>query len=560
MADGEHDPVVDQLRAWADDLVSRTNPLVRETVVVRRRWLTTSVAAGLVAAAIAVIVVVQQRSGAHEVRRVSPTPTTASPTSDMPVSTTTAESPPALVSLVSSEISSPLESEVIYSAGVGDGISDLGLEPGDGEPLVPWAPLLTEDGRLVIADVFNRRWVVVSAGAATTTPLPPDSTVDGQPLLGPDGQVYAPLKTTTGTPPTVKTEYSVAVYSPADLALPTASYPLTSGNYSLINFDGNELLESGWRRVATIGTLDDALPRTSELDNHTLTVTTPTITRDWTFPDSWPPDIITPLLDGSVVMRVNVSSGPPATFFTRLWPDGSSESAPISGVNYTLNGSVTITQSGILQMELHSGEWKVVRYTLPDSPLPNSQVPPTSSQALATLPTGAVGALDIGGGTLFGFAPNLAANPDDVIKRLEQAIGVVTWDTQWLPMPDGFACTGNNSYRTIWWGDLRFTFERSPIVGTLLTAWSLGEGQVLAPVGPIPDAIGPATGIATDEGVGIGSAAAEVSATVGDNMIGAFDGSIQVVSSTGPATIVSLDGDQRIVGIGSSRNDCGSGN
>ena len=559
MDDSEHDPAVEQLRAWADDLVSRTNPLVRETVVVRRRWLNTSLAAGLVAAAaIAAIVVVQQRSGAHEVGRVSPPSTSAPPVTDNPVSTTTAARPAEVAGSVSSEISAPLKPEVIYSAGVGDGINELGLEPGNGESLVPWAPLFTHDGLLVIADVFNRRWVVVSAGQATAAPFPPDSTVDGQPLLGPDGQVYAPLMTTTGTPPVVKTEYSVAVFSTTDLALPTASYPLTSGNYSLINFDGNDLLESGWRLVATIGTVDETLPRTTELDNHTMMVTNQTVARTWTFPDSWSPDMITPLRDGSVVMRVNVTGGPPATFFTRLWPDGSSESAPIDGINYALNGSTTITPSGILQMELHSGAWTVVRYTLPGATLPNSQEPPTSSTTASTLPTGTTGALDIGGGTMFGFAPSMPANPDDVIIRLQQVIGTVTWDTQWQPMPEEFACTGNDMYRTMWWGDLRFTFENSPF-GTLLTAWSLGEGQVLAPLGPLPDAIGPATGITTDEGVGIGSAAAEVSATVGDQMIGTFDGGIQVVSSTGLATIVSLDGDQRIVGIGSSRNDCGSG-
>jgi hypothetical protein len=170
----------------------------------------------------------------------------------------------------------------------------------------------------------------------------------------------------------------------------------------------------------------------------------------------------------------------------------------------------------------------------------------------------AAGALDIINGTMFGMAPNTNASPDDVIGALQPSVGEATWDTEWQPTPTEFACTGNQSYRTIWWGDLRMTFETAPSE-VVLTAWSVGDAEMLAPRGPLPPVIGPATGVATDEGIGIGTPATEVTAILADHIYNSGSQSMQVVSSTGLATMLYFDGDEQIVGIGSSRNDCGEG-
>jgi hypothetical protein len=188
-----------------------------------------------------------------------------------------------------------------------------------------------------------------------------------------------------------------------------------------------------------------------------------------------------------------------------------------------------------------------------------STAPPTSSSAPSTSVVEAAGAPDIAKGTMFGLAPMNTASPEDAIALLRPSLGEVTWDTNWQPMPAEFACTGNDSYRTVWWGDLRMTFETTPFGTTLLTAWSVGAAQVLAPIGPLPSTTSPATGIETAEGVRIGSTVSEV--------LGIFPGltyddnsqSIQVVSSTGLATMLYFDTSQQLVGFGSSRNDCGSG-
>jgi hypothetical protein len=170
-----------------------------------------------------------------------------------------------------------------------------------------------------------------------------------------------------------------------------------------------------------------------------------------------------------------------------------------------------------------------------------------------------VGALDLAGGTVFGLpGAHGGADPEQVIANIRPTLGNTTWDTGWQPMLPEWACTGNDSYRTIWWGDLSITFETGPS-GTLLTGWSVGDHAVsAAPVGPLPPDIGPATGIVTDDGIGIGSTAAAVTAIFG----GAYDpksGGIQIVSSSGLATLIYFDGDQRAVGIVSGRNDCGDG-
>ena len=186
-----------------------------------------------------------------------------------------------------------------------------------------------------------------------------------------------------------------------------------------------------------------------------------------------------------------------------------------------------------------------------------STAPPTSSSASATSVVEAAGAPDIAKGTMFGFAPMNAASPEDAIALLRPSLGEVTWDTNWQPMPADFACTGNDSYRTVWWGDLRMTFESNSSV-TLLTAWSVGAAPTGAPLGPLPPT-SLATGIETAEGVRIGLTVSEV--------LGIFPGltyddnsqSIQVVSSSGLATMLYFDTSQQLVGFGSSRNDCAPG-
>jgi hypothetical protein len=67
----------------------------------------------------------------------------------------------------------------------------------------------------------------------------------------------------------------------------------------------------------------------------------------------------------------------------------------------------------------------------------------------------------------------------DFTDEVSAALGSTTWDTGWQLMPAEYSCTLNSAYRTMWWGDVRLTFEtgaESP--DTYFTAWSVGDPSV----------------------------------------------------------------------------------
>jgi hypothetical protein len=230
--------------------------------------------------------------------------------------------------------------------------------------------LISTDGRLVIADLVNNRWVVVTDGKPMATVLT-DATFDGQPRIGPDGQIYAPVLTVTGTPPATTAKYFVYVYRLDDLATPTATYPLTTGTFSVIEFVGDGLYEGAWpggRLVTRVVAHDPALPTIDRTDASSLLVTVGGTRRRWVFPDGWVPSDVLPLHDGSVMVGVSVMVGTPRTVYTRLWPDGMSSSNTVDGNNFSFNGERTIDDSGILRIEFDNEKLHVVRYELPARP------------------------------------------------------------------------------------------------------------------------------------------------------------------------------------------------
>lgn len=164
--------------------------------------------------------------------------------------------------------------------------------------------------------------------------------------------------------------------------------------------------------------------------------------------------------------------------------------------------------------------------------------------------------IDLIRSSLFGLPGVTFADPDEVIDNVPDSIGDVTWDTGWLSMPVEFACTGNDSFRTLWWGDVRLTFETGPD-GTMLTAWSIGDPAVssLAPLGPLPPEVDRrASGVVSNEGIGIGTPADDVRSALGDDIV--VDEPNHLVVLGALVTQVLLDDDQRVSSIGSGRNDC----
>ncbi len=97
MADGEHDAIVKQLRAWADDLVTPSDTTTEKSAVATHRVATSLAAVLVAAAAIAAIVMVQHRDGDNGVTPGSPATDTSSSsgeTTTAPVTTSTAPPSP----------------------------------------------------------------------------------------------------------------------------------------------------------------------------------------------------------------------------------------------------------------------------------------------------------------------------------------------------------------------------------------------------------------------------------------------------------------------------------
>ena len=159
--------------------------------------------------------------------------------------------------------------------------------------------------------------------------------------------------------------------------------------------------------------------------------------------------------------------------------------------------------------------------------------------------------------SLFGQVFFVPLDPDTFAGSVSETLGSVTWDTGWQPMPAERACTGSESFRTLWWGDLRLTFETGPGAGeTQFTAWSLGDPSIStsAPLGPPPPSTEPATGITTGEGIGIGTPLTELEAALGDRSFFVTDNRVDIPGAL--VTSFLLDDEQRVKAIGSGRTDC----
>ena len=136
------------------------------------------------------------------------------------------------------------------------------------------------------------------------------------------------------------------------------------------------------------------------------------------------------------------------------------------------------------------------------------------------------------------------------------SLGDITWDTGWQSTPPEPRCTSSQSYRTLWWGDLRLTFEIAPDQQTILAAWSLGDPSVspLAPLGPLPPPIERTSGLTTTEGIGIGTSLDDLTAALGQTQHYVSDGRVDIPGAL--VTTFLLDPDEHVTAIGSGRTEC----
>jgi hypothetical protein len=154
-------------------------------------------------------------------------------------------------------------------------------------------------------------------------------------------------------------------------------------------------------------------------------------------------------------------------------------------------------------------------------------------------------------GEVFGLGPDWSGgtvppeqSADEALTVVAGALGAVGVDTGWyelgLTATDGDPdCLAGAEYRVLWWGDLSISFRRLDGV-ELLWTWSVGDPSAsgFGDRGePTATGTGPATGLVTEAGIGVGSTLDDLSAAYPGRLIdtGNLDGggSVLYVSAGG---------------------------
>jgi hypothetical protein len=268
--------------------------------------------------------------------------------------------------------------------------------------------------------------VVVTDGQATATPLAAGDTFAGQPVLGPDQYVYAPLLRTPGDTPVAGDSTAsmlVLTIDPFAPDTPFGEFPLPdAAPYVRLVVDGVQLTDGGANVITTF--VLPAGPATTSHTSDGVAVTVFGTTTTWQVPASWGggAEVLGALPDGTVVLR-----GAGETI-ARLAPDHVATTARMDGVNMGQNGSVTLTDAGIVRLEMDDTfeHWRVVRHALP--PVPGDSAPPCAADDVSVL----LGQSDGAMGTQ--YLPVIVTNISDTTCRIPDAPTIVPLDTAGEPL------------------------------------------------------------------------------------------------------------------------------
>ena len=306
----------------------------------RRVWMLAAVAA--VAIAVAGVGVVALRDRSEDVQQTPPvTAPTASTvpqtfpeptTSTTPTPTPTPTIPGPIDAVVDDAVQTVAPARtVIATAGLGSGPGQLAIEQcQECDPARPWAPVLLLDGRALVADAANHRWVAFAAdGGATTAEFPwTDGVIaNTQPVVDDAGTVYVVMYGPIGAGGTMSAE--LWVFDPSDLTTPVSRHAASPIGNSAITFDAGAVEvdgavidgvvpRSGSRPAVTLRLADPADPQSRSqvaLDRQGVATTftyAPGELISWFGPQPV-------LADGTVLVRHDLDNG---VVVDRLFPDG----------------------------------------------------------------------------------------------------------------------------------------------------------------------------------------------------------------------------------------------
>jgi hypothetical protein len=312
----------------------------------------------------------------------------AATTTTPPSSTVTAPTVPTTIELVdvgttviAADIASagrPLTRTVLYGAPIGSGDDQLYVDPcTECDPPRPWAPLVAENGTIVIADtgrgeligqppntraeMVDGRLVIVQDGVPTRVALPDGPPLIGTPLLV-DELLYVPFATEE---PDVG---ELRVLSLADLRAGIFSivdtYVISGQPNVRVRVQGSEVVVNDSAVAAVTGSPRPQIEPAFNVTPSTAVVTQSGERRTWEFPPTWSMSDIWALTDGSAASFAFDFTTTPMTYAVQMMPDGTAVAGLVTGEDFSYGGA-QIDDRGILQMERSGDTLEVVRYSLP---------------------------------------------------------------------------------------------------------------------------------------------------------------------------------------------------
>ncbi len=157
--------------------------------------------------------------------------------------------------------------------------------------------------------------------------------------------------------------------------------------------------------------------------------------------------------------------------------------------------------------------------------------------------------------SVFGYSAFDEVDEAAMVEEVSETLGDADDDTDWIPMPDAYACNGASEYRSLLWNDIRFVLTRQSVdpTATYLSAWSIGDAALaLSP--PLDTEIAESSGITTIDGIGLGTPADRLddvswaqSLRKDDRFLG--------LAGNGPV-VFRLDASDLVVAMSYERNDC----
>jgi hypothetical protein len=266
------------------------------------------------------------------------------------------------------------QTKVVATLGVGSGPGEVSFEECDDcEPLLPWAPVRLNDGRIILADGVNHRWVLLNDGESSEFVWPGSVVASAQPVIDDADRVYVIMQGPLGKGG--ETQAELWVYEATNFAEPILRNPASTifGSTIDLSLEGvsiNGVLIDGLTpQIKDRPQVEFVSFDTSDPDDSTrVKVIWPGhTTNTFIYGEGESPELFGPmpaLEQGDVFMQLLIDG---QYFVDRLSVDGTVTRMAVAP-NGSISGAAWADPTGFLQLELDvpSTRWQIVHYDLPD--------------------------------------------------------------------------------------------------------------------------------------------------------------------------------------------------